>query len=149
MPFARSGCELDVWVMGGVDSLYGIYGWTIPFFGFILSGMRGAAVGLGVMLLSGYIAWGTYRLNIKALWGAVLFIIGWAVSTSVTFSRVSMLDFYEKMDFPEQQLEIIRQCGIPQASTMVLFSVLWVAGLGYLLYTRRYFRLPPEQENAS
>jgi hypothetical protein len=128
----------------------GFYGWAIPFFGSILSGMRGAAVGLGVMLLSGYIAWGTYRLNIKALWGAVLFIIGWAVSMSVTFSRVSISDYYEKMNFPEQQLDAIEQYSLPQGNSMVLFCGLWLVGfLGYLLYTRRYFVRPGEQEIAS
>ena len=128
----------------------GFYGWAIPFFGFVLSGMRGAAVGLGVMLLSACIAWGTYRLNIKAWWGAVLLIVGWAVSGSITFSRVSMLDYYEKMNFPEQQLEIIKQYSIPQGYVMALFCGLWLVGfLGYLLYTRRYFVRPAEQEHFS
>ncbi|MHC4308912.1 MAG: hypothetical protein ACYSSN_03110 [Planctomycetota bacterium] len=129
--------------------LMGFYGWAIPFFGSILSGMRGAAVGLGVMLLSGYIAWGMYRLNIKAWWGAVLLVVGWAVSASVTFSRVSMLDYYEKMNFPEQQLDAIKQYGIPQGNSMVLVCGLWLVGfLGYLLYTRRYFVRSAEQESA-
>ena len=128
----------------------GFYGWTIPFFGFILNGMRGAALVLGVMLLTGYIAWGTYRLNIKAWWGAVLFIIGWSVSVSVTFSRVSMLDYYEKMNFPEQQLDIMKQYSLPQGNSMILFCGLWLVGfLGYLLYTRRYFGCSAEQEIAS
>jgi hypothetical protein len=118
----------------------GFYGWAIPFFGFVLSGIRGAAVGFAVMLLSGCIAWGMYRLNIKAWWGAVLLIVGWAVSGGITFSRVSMMDYYEKMNFPEQQLEIIKQYSIPQGYAMALFCGLWLVGfLGYLLYTRRYF----------
>ncbi len=128
----------------------GVYGWAIPFFGFILSGMKGAAVGLVVMLLSGYIAWGTYRLSIKAWWGAVLLVVGWAVSAVLTFSRVSMLDYYEKMNFPEQQLDIIKQYSIPQNYAMVLFCGLSLVGfLGYLLYTRRYFVCSVEQESTS
>jgi hypothetical protein len=128
----------------------GFYGWTIPFFGFILSGAKGAAVVLVVMLLLGYVAWGTYRLTIKAWWCAVLAIIGWALSGGITFLRVSMLDYYEKMNFPEQQLDIIKQYIIPLDYTMVLFFGFWVVGfLGYLLYTRRYFVRPAEQEIAS
>ena len=127
----------------------GFYGWTIPFFGFILSGIRGAAVGFAVMLLSGYIAWGTYRLNIKAWWGAVLLIAGWAVSAGITFSRVNMQDYYEKMNFSEQQLEIIKQYSIPQGYAIALFCGLSFVGfLGYLLYTRRYFISTAEQESA-
>jgi hypothetical protein len=127
----------------------GFYGWAIPFFGYILNGMQGAAVGLAVMLLSGCIAWGIYKLNIKAWWGAVLWIVGWAVSGSITFSRVSMLDYYEKMNFPQQQLDAIKQYSLPQGYSMVLFSGLWLVGfLGYLLYTRRYFVRSAEQESA-
>jgi len=101
------------------------------------------------MLLSGYVAWGTYKLNINAWWCAVLLNIAWALSIAITFSRVSILDFYEKMNFPEQQLDIIKQYSISQ-DYMVLFLGLWfVAFLGYLLYTRRYFVPPPEQEIVS
>ena len=128
----------------------GFYGWTIPFFGAILSAMPGAAVVLVVMLLCGYVAWGTYRLSIKAWWCSVLLTIAWALSAGITFSRVSIWDFYEKMNFPEQQLEVMKQYGMLQGSAMVLFFVLWVVGfLGYLLYTRRYFAPPPDQESAS
>jgi len=76
-------------------------------------------------------------------------IIGWALSTGITFSHVSILDFYEKMNFPERQLDIIKQYSISQ-DYMVFFFGLWVVGLlGYLLYTRRYFVLPAERESAS
>ncbi len=135
---------------GAVSMLFmGFYGWVIPFFGSILNGMKGAAVVLVVMLLFGYVAWGTYKLSIKAWWCAVLVIIAWALSAGITFSRVSILDYYEKMNFPEQQLDMIEQYSIPQ-DYMVLFFGLWVACfLGYLLYTRRYFVRPVEQESAS
>jgi hypothetical protein len=127
----------------------GLYGWAVPFFGFILTGIRGAAVVLVVMLLSGYIAWGTYKLSIKAWWAAVLLIIAWALSTGITFSRVSILDCYEKMNFPEQQFDIMKQLSISQ-DYLLLFSGLWFVGfLGYLLYTRRYFVRPAEQEIVS
>jgi hypothetical protein len=127
----------------------GLYGWTIPFFGFILSGVKGAAVVLVAMLLLGYVAWSTYRLTIKGWWCAVLAIIGWALSGGITFSRVSILDYYEKMNFPEQQLDIIKQYIIPLDYTMVLYFGFWIVGfLAYLLYTRRYFVRPAEQESA-
>jgi hypothetical protein len=127
----------------------GFYGWVVPFFGFILSGAKGAAVVLVAMLLIGYVAWGTYRLSIKAWWGAVLLVVGWAVSVVVTFSRVSMLDYYEKMNFPEQQLDTIEQYSIPQYYAIAFICGLSLVGfLGYLLYTRRYFVRSAEQESA-
>jgi hypothetical protein len=114
--------------------------WTVPFFGFIATGIKGAAIALVGMLLFGYVARGLYKLSIKAWWCAVLLTILWALSTAITFSRVSLLDFYQKMNFPQQQLDIIKQYGMPDTSTMALFFGLWVVGfLVYLLYTKKYF----------
>jgi hypothetical protein len=112
--------------------------------------MSGAAVALVVMLLSGYVAWGLYKLDVKAWWCAILLVILWALSAGITSVRVSMLDFYEKMNLAEQQLEIIRQCGVLEGSTMALFSGLSFVGfLVYLLYTKKYFTPPSAQESAS
>jgi len=124
------------------------YRWTIPFFGFIVSGLTGAAVVLFIMLLSAYAAWGTYKLNIKAWWCSLFLIIALALSTAITFSRVSIWDFYEKMNFPKEQMDMMKQSGMPNNSTMVLSFGLWpLVFLGYLLYIRRYFVHPPTQEN--
>jgi len=128
----------------------GFYSCTIPFFGFILSGAAGAAVALVAMFLFVYMAWGTYKLKINAWWCSVLLVIAWALSSVITFSRVSMLDFCEKMDFPEQQLEIMKESCMPRSFTMALFFGLWFFGfLGYLLYTRKYFTPSPNQESDS
>jgi hypothetical protein len=123
------------------------YGWVIPFFGVILSGLKGAAVAMVLMLLLVYAAWGTYKLSIRAWWCSVLLIVVWALSAGITFSRVSLWEFYERMNFPEQQLEMMKQFAMPQSPVMALFVGLWVIGLlGYLLYTRRYFAPSREQE---
>jgi hypothetical protein len=125
------------------------YGWVIPFFGVILSGLTGAAVAMVVMLLFAYAAWGTYKLRIGAWWCSVLLIVAWALSAGITFSRVNLLEFYERMNFPEQQLEMMKKLAVPQSSFVALFFGLWVAGLlGYLLYTRRYF-VPSSQQQGS
>ena len=132
----------------------GFYKWTIPFFGFILSGIPGAAVALVIMLLSAYVAWGTYRLNMKAWWCSLLLIIALALSTVITFSRVNLWDvysdLYEKMNFSRQQIDMMRQYGVPQTSTLAVLFGLWSLGLStYLLYIRRYFLHPPDQESSS
>ncbi len=128
----------------------GIYRWTIPFFGFILSGIAGALAALIAILLYLYVAWGIYKLRIKAWWCSVLLTIAWTLSVVITFSRVSIWDFYEKMDFPQQQLDLMKESGILQSSTVVLFSGLWFLGLlGYLVYIRRYFVSSYDRENTS
>ncbi|MHC4791546.1 MAG: hypothetical protein ACYS8Y_08960 [Planctomycetota bacterium] len=123
--------------------------WTVPFFGAILTGIAGAAITLISILLLGYIAWGLYKLSIKAWWCAVLLIILWAASAIITFSQVSMLDFYEKMNFPEQQLEFIKQIDILESPALALFIGLWVVALlAFLLYIKKYFPHPYAQQNA-
>ena len=128
----------------------GFYGWVIPFFGYILSGMAGAGVALISMLLLGYIAWGTYKLNIKAWWCAVLFTIAWSISNGITFLRMNLFDLYKKMNFSDQQLEMLKQFITPHYFMMALFfGVCAVGFLGYLVYIRRYFAAPSTQEGGS
>ena len=137
-----------VWVVSML-SLAG-YKWTIPFFGVILNGMAGAVVALIGMVAFGYISWGLYKLDIKAWWCAILVTVLWAVSAGLTFSRVNMLELYEKMGFPEQQLEVIEQSGIPDGSTIALSFGLFVAiFLVYCLYIKKYFSAPSAQESLS
>jgi hypothetical protein len=119
--------------------LVGIYDWAIPFFGFILTGLGGAGVALVVAFLFGYVARGLYRLSMTAWWGAVAMVIAWGVSCGITFSRVSFVDYYAKMNLPAEQLEMLKQMPFFSGPWMVLFCELWVVGaVVYLLYIRKY-----------
>ncbi|MFH1071394.1 MAG: hypothetical protein V1794_17380 [Candidatus Glassbacteria bacterium] len=121
-------------------------GWVMPFFGVILSGVKGALVALVGLAVLAYLAWGSYKLKIKAWWLALIFFIAGTLSAAITFSRVSLMDFFEKMKFPAQQLEMARQIFAQHENTIFIYSVLWfIAVLGYLLYTKRYFSPKPEQ----
>jgi len=127
----------------------GFYGWATPFFGVILSGPAGAAVVLAWSILYGYVAWGTYRLSPRAWWCAVLLVIGSVLSVGLTFSRVSLLDLYEKMSLPPEQMKIM-----PAISTMLSRSYVmaWIGpwgigSLAYLIYTRKYFVHPTQSED--
>jgi len=122
------------------------YGWVMPFFGVILSGVEGAVVALVGLAVLAYLAWGSYKLKIKAWWLALIVFIASALSLAITFSRVGLMDFYEKMNFPAQQLEMARQVFAQRETTFFIYSALWfIAILGYLLYTKRYFSPKPEQ----
>ena len=125
--------------------LMGFYGWAIPFFGFILSGPTGAVVALASLVLLSYVAWGTYRLKVETWWCAVLLVMAWGVSSVITFSRVSLIELYEKMKLPSDQLELIRNTALAHTYWMVLFCGLWVlVAMAYLLYTKRYFMAKEE-----
>jgi hypothetical protein len=128
----------------------GFYDWAIPFFGIMLSGMNGAAVALVVMLLLGYVAWGTYRLSTRAWWCAMMLIIAWGVSVSMTFSRTHVMELYEMMKLPIEQLELMSSYALQKTSTLLQLSALWaVVAVAYLIYTKRYFARPFEVPRGS
>ena len=124
--------------------LLGFYGWAIPFFGVIVTGVTGATVALTGCVVLGYVAWGTYRLQMPAWWCAILLILFWGSSTGLTFSQVSLLDYYEKMKFPADQLAIFKQMHFLQGSAIMWISLVWaVMVLAYVIYLRKFFLAPP------
>jgi hypothetical protein len=119
----------------------GAYGWVLPFFGTILSGLPGAVVIFALLLLFAYTAYGLYKLDIKAWWCALLINVGWLLSTVITFSRVGMQAFYEKMNIPAQQMEQMKQFTTLWEQGMYIPLVIWLVVVGvYLLYIRKYFK---------
>lgn len=125
--------------------MMGSYGWVIPFFGRIVSGLPGAVLCLVAAAAFGFSAWGAYRLNMTAWWGAVILIVAWTASLAVTFTQVSFSDYmqayYEQMNLPAQQMDMMKQFLTPQMSGMGWVSLIWFVGfLGYLLYIKRYFK---------
>jgi hypothetical protein len=119
----------------------GAYGWVMPFFGTILSGLPGAGVTVALMLLLAYAAWGLYKLDIKAWWCVLMLNIVWLVSTVLTFTRVGFQAFYDKMNLPAQQLEQVQQFSRLWEHIMYVPMVIWlVLIVAYLVYIRRYFK---------
>lgn len=122
--------------------LMGFYGWCIPFFGTILTGAGGAAFALLAAVLLAFLARGLYRLNLAAWWGTAALSVVWAASVAVTFSRIDMMKYYEKMNFPAEQMEALRVMPMMQNSSWIAWAIAgWViAGLGYMVWTLRYFK---------
>ena len=86
----------------------GFYQWAIPFFGRILDGSQGLFVVVVIALLMVYISWGTFRLRIMAWWLATLAIVAWSASVVITFSRISFWTLYERMNFPKEQIDMMK-----------------------------------------
>jgi len=124
-------------------------GCVIPLFGFILSGFPGAVVIFVNELLLVYLIWGTYKLKMTAWWGAVAYVVVWSISAIITFSRMDFMEFYEKMNYSEQQLERLRQLDFMQSQYMYMigFYLFMLLKLGYLMYTRKFF--VEKKENTS
>ena len=117
------------------------YNWSLPFFGFILNGPAGAAAAIVLILLSAYVAWGTWHLRMAAWWCAVLSTLLWTLSTLVTFARMDLMDMYEKMNFPPEQIEMMKQTPMPPGELLIPFAVVSaICFLAYLFYTKRFFQ---------
>ena len=118
------------------------YNFAICLFGFLISGIWGAAVSLLMMTLFIGLAFGTYKLKMAAWWGTLLFWLAGNINMVVTFSSGNMMQMYEQMGYSEKQMEMIRKVwgdgGI--SIMMICMTVIFgVAAFGYMLYVRRYF----------
>jgi len=125
---------------------------AFPLFGFLLRGIPGAALYLLNGILLCWLAVGVYRLKTPAWWGTLALYGLWYVSTILTFSRVSMMEYYRGMDFPEEQMKMAVQMAgamsVFMTWGMTAFLALFV---GYLTYVRKYFvaRRPRPGERGS
>ena len=119
-----------------------VHGPVMPLCGVFVTGAVGAAVILLLTLAMAYLAWGMCRLQMAAWWGALLLTILGTVNMAITFSQINLMEMYEKMKMPPDQLEMIRKSGLIELMSSwapwigLVGGALW---LGYLLYVRRYF----------
>ncbi len=116
------------------------YNFLVAFFGSLISGAVGAVILFIILLLLIYIAVGIYKLRITAWWSAVAVTVIGTLSTIITFSRISLLELYQKMNFPEQQLEFIKQTGILKNFNMTWYPLFWaLVIIVYMLYVKKFF----------
>lgn len=106
-----------------------LYHCKIRLFGFIISGIPGAAVILVIMLFLVFLTWGTYKLKMTAWWGAVALVIIGSISGIITFLRVGFMEFYG----------LVQNYDFLEVPTAVYSSLIMVLFLGYLMYTRKFF----------
>jgi hypothetical protein len=76
------------------------YRCVVPVFGVFVSGAAGAAVIVLIDVVLAYLAWGTYRLQMAAWWGALLLGIAGTVNMVHTISRIDPMQMYQKMGMP-------------------------------------------------
>ncbi len=114
------------------------YGFVTPFFGTIIKGVPGAIFFIGLSLLFGYLAWATYKLKMGAWWATLGVFVLLALSTVISFSRISMLDLYREMNFPEDQLKMMEASGVFEMNIPLMMGVNLAVFAGYLLWVRGY-----------
>jgi hypothetical protein len=117
-------------------------GFEVPLFGTFVSGFAGAIVVALIAIILACLAWGTYRLEMTAWWGALLFGIAAAASTAVTFAWADPAEMYKQQGFSVERLETFRKMGLLEATAKweqwkaLAEGAAWVV---YLLAVRRYF----------
>lgn len=116
------------------------YNWAIPFFGVILTGAAGATVVLPTVVVSAWLTRAIYLRKPWSWWAALGLAVIMTVASVVTLMKVDILELYAAMDYPADQIEMLRELGIGGhwmgLGPLVLFTAVYVA---YLLYAKRHF----------
>lgn len=129
------------WLVFSIFAIFGIgMPAAFPLFGRILTGAVASSVQACFTVLMVYVAWGAYKLNIRAWWCAVILAIVCGVSAVVNTLCLDPMALYERMNLSAAQLDAIRKVGIVGSRWTYLTGGLWCpAGLAYLLWIRRFF----------
>ena len=120
-----------------------LFNGVMPFFGRFISGAPGMAMALALSVVWGWSAWAVYRLQPAAWWTVLGVMTVMAMSTLLTFGRVDIMEMYQVMGYPEEQIKLMRQFDFLKGSSMQLLSVSgFVPVLGFLIWVRKYFDRP-------
>jgi hypothetical protein len=91
-------------------------------------------------ILKVYVCRGLYKLKLKAWRAGVLLVTLGSVSAIITFMNTDLAEFYEKMNYTPEQLELMERYKFLQGSDMVVyFALFMLVFLAFLMYTRRFF----------
>jgi hypothetical protein len=136
-----------VWALAAVSILVvPAYRFVVPFFGVLIDGMAGALVWVLVLATCAAFAWGTCRRAPWAWRGAVIATLLSAISTCVTFARVTPLELYRAMGLPEDQIALLSGIALPEGWAMaILWALMWSTMIGYLVSVRGLFAWVPEE----
>ena len=116
------------------------FGAAMPLAGFLVTGWLARIVWFGFAGLSAYAAWGFYRLKPSVWLLYTIAIVVFGLSSTVTFLRIDLLDYYRAVGMPESQIKQIAVSPLVHGHMIVWMTGFGVAFFGgYLLYLRRYF----------
>jgi hypothetical protein len=113
---------------------------VVPFFGSLLTGAPATIILVLCAVFWIYLAWGTYRLRMSAWRMTLIFFAVGSASSAVTFAKVSILELYQKLGYPEQQISQLRGTQLLSGKAMAWWSIgFFLLFLVFMLWIRKYF----------
>ena len=117
-----------------------------PLFGTILTGLPAFLLVIAMAGVMFWIGHSWYRLKVAGWWTWLGLLLVLIVSNLLTFSRVDIIEVYQKMGYPQEQIDLIRKQGW-MTSRFIVWSSLFcsVPMVAYILWVKRFFqeRNPP------
>jgi hypothetical protein len=120
-----------------------------PFFGQYLYGIAGVACFMAVAALDVCLAVALFHLKSAGWWIAIVTVPLRLLSMVLTYARADMMQAYSKMGMSEQQLRMLNSSPLFRGHVLLWWSLLSMVILyGYLLWLKRYFRVPATRPQA-
>jgi hypothetical protein len=114
---------------------------VFPFFGMFLSGLPGSLAYVAIAALWAYCAYLLYKLEVRGWWLTLVAMVVYLVSSWVTFARHDMTEFYQRMGYPQAQIDQIQKMGLITGNHMEwMMLIFMVPFVGYLLFVKQYLR---------
>ena len=141
-PLPLLGMSLMLWL--GAVMILGMpiaYHGVMPFFGTLLDGWSGTLFAIGFAALWIWLGRLWFQARSIGWWTLLAAMILFSISNFITFQRVDLMEMYQKMGYPQQQIDQIRQQGLLTSELMAWSSVIWfLPMLGYMVWVKRFFK---------
>jgi hypothetical protein len=120
---------------------------VFPFFGTLQSGPIGLALWAVSALLFCSLAIGLYKLKVAAWWATLAFYSLLSLSSLLTFSQISMDDFYTAANYSESMRQQMQNLAWMNEGYMIKCSLFFsIPTMVYLLFIKRYFKQSKSKE---
>jgi len=122
---------------------------VFPYFGRYLTGIAGAAGFLLMAALDGYLAVALFRLKPAGWWIAVLTVPIRLFSMALTYARADLMQAYSRMGMSDAELQMLQASPFFRSHVILWWSLVsLVIFFGYLLWIKRYFKIPSAAPSA-
>lgn len=107
-----------------------------------LDGVPGSLVCLSAAALWAWCAWRLYKLDVRGWWLTLIAILAYSISGLLTFARHDVLEMYQRMGYPQAQIDQIQQTGMITGNHMEWIMFLFMLPfLAYVLFIKKYLKV--------